>query len=295
MRTETLILSIKEQLALYSIEKNFEKVACSPFLKWPGGKRQLLGELLKRLPREYNRFFEPFVGGGALFFKIKPNYGYISDINPDLINLYEVIQNNVEELIKSLKKHKNTEKYFYELRGTDRFDEYKYWSKVEKASRLIYLNKTCFNGLYRMNSDGYFNVPFGFYKNPKIVDEDNLIACSALLKKTEITSASFEAVERKARKGDFVYFDPPYVPLNKTSSFTKYYKDDFDLDSQFALREVCDKLTKRGVYYMLSNSYTETVKDLYKNYNAKIVKASRAINCKAEGRGKINELIITNY
>lgn len=290
-----MILSVKEQLALYNVEKNFEKVVCNPFLKWPGGKRQLLRELLKRLPKEYNRFFEPFVGGGALFFKVKPEYGYISDINPDLINLYKVVQNDVEELTVSLRKHKNTEKYFYELRSTDRTEEYKYWSKVEKASRLIYLNKTCFNGLYRMNSDGHFNVPFGFYKNPNIVDEDNLIACSALLKKTEVALASFDAVEKKARKDDFVYFDPPYVPLNKTSSFTKYYKDDFDLDAQFALRELCDKLTKRGVHFMLSNSYTETVKELYKNYNVKIVKANRAINCKADGRGKINELIVTNY
>jgi DNA adenine methylase len=295
MKMDTMILSVKEQLELYKVEKNFEKVACNPFLKWPGGKRQLLRELIKRLPKEYNRFFEPFVGGGALFFKVKPEYGYVSDINPDLINLYEVVQNNVQELIENLKKHKNNEKYFYELRSADRTEEYRYWTKVEKASRLIYMNKTCFNGLYRMNSDGHFNVPFGFYKNPNILDEDNLIACSTLLRKTEIALASFEAVEKKARKGDFVYFDPPYVPLNKTSSFTKYYKDDFDLDAQFALRELCDRLTKRGVHFMLSNSYTETVKDLYKSYNVKIVKANRAINCKADGRGKINELIVTNY
>ncbi|MEM2786240.1 MAG: Dam family site-specific DNA-(adenine-N6)-methyltransferase [Candidatus Nitrosotenuis sp.] len=209
-------------------------------MKWPGGKRQLLRELLRHIPKKYGRFFEPFVGGGALFFSVKPEYGYISDINPELINVYEVVQNNVEELIESLKKHKNTEKYFYQLRDADLSEEYKYWSKIQKASRLIYLNKTCFNGLYRMNSDGHFNVPYGFYKNPNIVDEHNLIACSVLLKKTEIALASFEAVEKKARKGDFVYFDPPYVPLNKTSSFTKYYKDDFDLDAQFALRELCD-------------------------------------------------------
>ncbi|MDP2208704.1 MAG: DNA adenine methylase [Bacteroidota bacterium] len=295
MKLYTIKLSVKEQLELYRVEKNFEKISCKPFLKWPGGKRQLLPELMKRLPKEYNMFFEPFVGGGALLFRVKPDYGYISDINPDLINLYEVVQDNVEELIENLKIHRNTEKYFYELRNADRTEEYKYWNKVEKASRFIYLNKTCFNGLYRMNSDGHFNVPFGFYKNPTIVDTDNLIACSALLKKTDIALASFEAVEKKARKCDFVYFDPPYVPLNKTSSFTKYYKDDFDLDAQFALRELCDRLTKRGVYFMLSNSYTETVKELYKSYDIKTVKANRAINCKANGRGKINELIVTNY
>lgn len=289
-----MLLTVREQLELYQIRKNFEKVSCKPFLKWPGGKRQLLRELLRHIPKKYGRFFEPFVGGGALFFSVKPEYGYISDINPELINAYEVVQNNVEELIESLKKHKNTEKYFYQLRDADLSEEYKYWSKVQKASRLIYLNKTCFNGLYRMNSDGHFNVPYGFYKNPNIVDEHNLIACSVLLKKTEIALASFEAVEKKARKGDFVYFDPPYVPLNK-SSFTKYYKDDFDLDAQFVLRELCDRLTSKGVMFMLSNSYTETVKELYKNYHVKVVRANRAINCKADGRGKINELIVTNY
>ena len=290
-----MIVSVKEQLELYQIPKNFERVSCKPFVKWPGGKRQLLRELLRNMPKKYGRFFEPFVGGGALFFAVKPEYGYISDINPELMNVYEVVQYNVEELIESLREHRNTEKYFYELRNADRTQGYEGWGKIEKASRLIYLNKTCFNGLYRMNSDGHFNVPFGFYKNPNILDEDNLIACSVLLKKTEIALASFEAVEKKARRGDFVYFDPPYVPLNKTSSFTKYYKDDFDLDAQFALRELCDRLHNKGVLLMLSNSYTETVKDLYKNYRVKIVRANRAINCKGDGRGKINELIITNY
>ena len=146
-----------------------------------------------------------------------------------------------------------------------------------------------------MNSNGYFNAPFGFYKNPNIVDDDSILSCSALLQKTEIALASFEAVERKAQEGDLVYFDPPYVPLDKTSSFTKYYKDDFDLDAQFVLRKLCDTLTRNGVMFILSNSYTETVKNLYNNYKVEIVKANRAINCKGYGRGKINELIITNY
>jgi DNA adenine methylase len=290
-----MLLTVREQLELYQVKKNFEKVPCKPFLKWPGGKRQLLRELLRHMPKKYRRFFEPFVGGGALFFTVKPEYGYVSDVNPELINVYEVVQNNVEDLIESLKQHKNTEQYFYQLRDADRSEEYQYWSKVEKASRLMYLNKTCFNGLYRMNSEGHFNVPYGFYKNPNIVDEQNLVACSVLLKKAEIALSSFEAVEKKARKGDFVYFDPPYVPLNKTSSFTKYYKDDFDLDAQFALRELCDRLDSRGVMFLLSNSFTDTVKELYKKYNVRTVKANRAINCKADGRGKINELIITNY
>lgn len=290
-----MLLSIREQLELYALKKTFETVACKPFLKWPGGKRQLLRELIHRMPQKYNRYFEPFVGGGALFFSIKPEYGCISDINPELINVYEVVQNNVEELIASLKKHKNNESYFYKLRSVDRTESYEYWSNVDKASRIIFLNKTCFNGLYRMNSNGHFNVPFGFYKKPNVVDEQNLIACCTLLKKTEIALASFEAIVKKARKGDFVYFDPPYVPLTKTSSFTKYYKDDFHDDGQSSLRELCDKLSDKGVHFMLSNSCTTMVKDLYKEYNVKVVRANRAINCKADGRGKIDELVIMNY
>lgn len=289
------MLTVREQLELYQVKKNFEKVPCRPFLKWPGGKRQLLRELIQRMPKQYNRYFEPFVGGGALFFSVKPEYGYISDINPELINVYEVVQNKVEELIESLKKHKNTEDYFYKLRRADRTEGFKYWTDVEKASRLIFLNKTCFNGLYRMNSDGHFNVPYGFYKKPSIVDEQNLVACSALLKKSEIALAPFDAIEKKVRKGDFVYFDPPYVPVSKTSSFTRYFKDDFDDDGQFKLRELCDRLDKKSVLFALSNSNATIVRDLYKGYNVRTVKANRAINCKADGRGKINELIITNY
>jgi DNA adenine methylase len=284
-----------QQLELYEGDNLRHRGHCLPFLKWPGGKRQLLDELIRRMPKKYNRYFEPFVGGGALFFRIQPEYGYISDVNPDLINVYEVVQNQVEELIESLKRHENTEDYFYRLREADRTDQYKSWTNVEKASRSIFLNKTCFNGLYRMNSMGYFNVPYGFYKSPRIVDEQNLLSCSVLLRNTEIALAPFEAVSRKTRKGDLVYFDPPYVPLNKTSSFTKYYKDDFDDDGQFSLRELCDTLTKKGVLFMLSNSFTGMVKELYKDYRVSTVRANRAINCKSTGRGKINELIITNF
>jgi len=266
-----------------------------PFLKWAGGKRQLIEYLLQNMPKKYNRYFEPFIGGGALFFNIMPKNAYISDINPELINVYEVVRDNVEELIIDLKKHINDENYFYWIRNIDRTDEYNSWNKIKKASRLIYLNKTCFNGLYRMNSKGHFNVPFGFYKNPKIVDENNLRACSNLLKETEIVLGSFLEIETKVKEGDFVYFDPPYVPLNNTSSFTKYYKDDFDYDMQFELKELCDRITKKNVYFMLSNSNTDIVIKLYKNYTIKKIQANRAINCKGNKRGKVSELIITNY
>ncbi|RZD15573.1 MAG: DNA adenine methylase [Candidatus Acididesulfobacter guangdongensis] len=266
-----------------------------PFIKWAGGKRQLIEELISLFPANYNRYFEPFIGGGALFFAIQPENAYISDINPELINLYNVVKNDVDSLIEDLRRYKNTEEEFYKIRNLDRKPSYKKFSKVRKASRFIYLNKTCYNGLYRTNSDGYFNVPFGFYKNPNIIDEKNLKVCSELLKKTEIALSPFSAIESKIKTGDFVYFDPPYMPISKTSSFTKYYKDDFDVDAQFELKELCDRLTKKRVYFMLSNSYSELILNLYKQYNIKKIRAIRAINCKAAKRGAIDELIITNY
>ncbi len=266
-----------------------------PFLKWAGGKRQILNDLVELMPKKYNRYYEPFIGGGALFFHIMPENAYISDINPELINLYEVVKDNVEELIEDLKKHKNQEDYYYKIRNVDRTSEYEKWSNIQKASRLIYLNKTCFNGLYRMNNKGYFNVPFGFYKNPKIIDKENLRSCSELLQNTEIVLGSFLEIEHNVKEEDFVYFDPPYVPVNQTSSFTKYYKDDFDYDMQFELKELCDRISKKKVNFMLSNSYVDFVTKLYKNYSIKKIEAIRAINCKGNRRGKINESIITNY
>ena len=266
-----------------------------PIVKWVGGKRQLMFELLKNMPKSYNRYFEPFIGGGALFFELQPNNAYISDMNEELINLYTVVRENVYELIADLSKHEVSKEYFLEIRNLDRTDEYKNLSNVQRASRFIYLNRTCFNGLYRVNSQGQFNVPFGNYKNPRIIDENNLLNCSELLKNTEIKCADFSEILTKAKKGDFIYFDPPYVPLNETSSFTSYTKDGFDMDMQFKLREVCDELDSMGVMFMLSNSDTKFVNELYSNYEIKKVFASRAVNANAEGRGKITEVLVRNY
>ncbi len=266
-----------------------------PIVKWVGGKRQLMFELLKNMPKSYNRYFEPFIGGGALFFELYPNKAYISDTNEELINLYQVVRDNVYELINDLNKHEVSKEYFLKIRNLDRTSKYKKLSNVEKASRVIYLNRTCFNGLYRVNSQGQFNVPFGNYKNPRIIDADNLLNCSNLLKKTEIKCADFSEILNKAQKGDFVYFDPPYVPLNETSSFTSYTKDGFDIDMQFKLRDVCDELDSMGVKFMLSNSDTKLVNELYANYEIKKVFASRAINANADGRGKITEVLVRNY
>lgn len=266
-----------------------------PIVKWVGGKRQLMFELLKNMPKEYNRYFEPFIGGGALFFELQPDNAYISDMNEELINLYQVVRDNVYELIADLQKHDITKEYFMEIRNIDRTKEYKSWSSVKKASRFIYLNRTCFNGMYRVNSKGEFNVPFGHYKNPRILDENNLINCSNLLQKTEIKHADFSEILKEVKKGDFVYFDPPYVPLSETSSFTSYTKDGFDLDMQFKLRDVCDELDSMGVKFLLSNSDTKLVNELYENYNIKKVFASRQINANADGRGKITEVLVRNY
>ena len=266
-----------------------------PIVKWVGGKRQLMFELLKNMPENYNRYFEPFIGGGALFFELQPDNAYMSDMNEELINLYKVVRDNVEELITDLQKHDISKEYFMEIRNIDRTEEYENWSDVQKASRFIYLNRTCFNGMYRVNSKGEFNVPFGHYKNPRILDENNLINCSNLLQKTEIKHADFSKILKKVKKGDFVYFDPPYVPLSETSSFTSYTKDGFDTDMQFKLRDVCDELDSMGVKFLLSNSDTNSVNELYENYNIKKVFASRQINANADGRGKITEVLVRNY
>lgn len=266
-----------------------------PIVKWVGGKRQLMFELIKNLPKSYNRYFEPFIGGGALFFELQPENAYISDMNEELINLYSVVRDNVYKLIEDLGKHEVSKEYFLEIRNIDRTEKYAELSNIERASRFIYLNRTCFNGMYRVNSQGQFNVPFGHYKNPRIIDENNLLNCSKLLKKTESKCADFSEILTKVRKGDFVYFDPPYVPLNETSSFTSYTKDGFDIDMQFKLREVCDELDSIGVKFMLSNSDTKLVNELYANYEIKKVFASRQINANADGRGKITEVLVRNY
>ena len=266
-----------------------------PIVKWVGGKRQLMFELLKNMPENYNRYFEPFIGGGALFFELQPDNAYISDMNEELINLYKVVRDNVDELVADLQKHDICKEYFMEIRNIDRMEEYKNWSDVKKASRFIYLNRTCFNGMYRVNSKGEFNVPFGHYKNPRILDENNLINCSNLLQRTEIKHADFSEILKKVKKGDFVYFDPPYVPLSETSSFTSYTKDGFDMDMQFKLRDVCDALNSMGVKFLLSNSDTKLVNELYEKYNIKKVFASRQINANADGRGKITEVLVRNY
>jgi len=266
-----------------------------PFLKWAGGKRQLLSQIDLYIPKSFNKYIEPFVGGGALFFYLLPKNAILNDINQDLINTYRVIKENVSELITSLKKHKNEEEYFYKIRSVDRnLDEFKTWSDVEKASRIIYLNRCCYNGLYRVNSKGYFNAPFGKYKNPKICNEENLKLVHKVLKDVKLMNISFELCLNYAKKDDFIYFDPPYVPISESANFTSYTKSSFKKEDQIKLFNVFKELDQKGCKLLLSNSYNEFILKLYKNYQINIVYAKRAINSNPDKRGEIKEILIIN-
>ena len=276
------------------------KILVSPFVKWVGGKRGLISQILPFIPKKFNNYFEPFVGGGALFFSLynlgvlKNKKVYLFDKNEELINAYNVIKNNPLELIKILKdfKQKHSKEFFYKIREWDRYENYSKISPLKKAARFIYLNKTCFNGLYRVNKKGQFNVPFGRYKDPNIVDEINILNVSKALKNVEIKCCDFSEVLNYAGACDFVYFDPPYYPLNKTSSFTSYTQDDFLENEQKRLYEVFCELDKKGSFVIESNSDTEFIKNLYNNFDIIKIKANRFINSKSEGRGKIEEILI---
>ena len=272
-----------------------------PFLKWVGGKGQLLTQLEGLFPKKYNSYFEPFIGGGAVFFSINPKKAHINDINKTLVQTYIHIKDDVENLIKSLKK---LEKDFLTKDIEARKDFYystreKYNSlsheDFKKSLYFLFFNKTAFNGVYRENSKGGFNVPIGSYKNPKIVDEENLRAVSKILSNTKITSGSFVDAVKNAKAGDFVYFDPPYHPLSETSSFTSYSKDSFSKDDQVKLRDLFVELDKRGVYVMLSNSSAPFIQEIYSGYKQIPVYANRMINSKSDKRGKISEVVIVNY
>ena len=281
----------------YRINELFSKKMNIPtFVKWAGGKKQLVEQFKPLFPEKMERYFEPFTGGGAIAFFVlktfKPKEVFLSDINDELITSLIVIRDNVEELIKSLKKLKenHNKENFYNVRAQD----VNKLTNLEKASRFIYLNKTCFNGLYRVNSKGGFNVPIGSYKNPAVCAEEDLREISELLKGVHLERKQFYDVLDLAKKGDFIYFDPPYYPLNK-SSFTKYAKGDFLEKEQEKLAEVFKELDKKGCLVMLSNSDTEFIKNLYKDFKLSFVKARRMINSDATKRGEINEVVITNY
>ena len=288
-------------LAAYN---EFKKQSPKPFVKWVGGKRQLAKQFrdMNLYPPdafkpETATYFEPFIGGGAMFFDLMPKKAILSDMNPELIITYNVIKNNVEDLIKKLKTHqnKNNKEYFLKIRSED----FKKLSEVNVAARFIYLNRTCFNGMFRVNSSGQFNVPYGDNKNPLICDEVNLRKVNEALKNVKILHQDYKKVLSKAKKGDFIYFDPPYYPVNKTSSFTSYTKEGFLEKEQTELRDVFTKLHKRGCFVMLSNSDTSFINKLYsgldKGMKINKVFAGRAINSRGSGRGKVKEVVVTNY
>ncbi len=270
-----------------------------PFLKWAGGKRELAPKIREYVPQKYELYFEPFVGAGAVLFDLQPKTALVNDVNRELINCYQVIKNNPQRLIVDLRKHLNTKRYFYRLRSLDREAGFKMLSQVKRASRIIYLNKTCYNGLFRVNSQGHFNVPYGKYVNPLIVDEVAIKAVSRYLNSAnvELSNEDFENALSGAGRGDFAYLDPPYDPLSDTSSFTGYNLPSFDRDEQRRLKSVCDDLTHRGCKILLSNSATEFIRELYSNkrrYTIVEVRASRNINSVGTGRSKIKELLIFN-
>lgn len=269
-----------------------------PVVKWVGGKRQLLQEIRKEIPKKISTYYEPFIGGGAVLFDLQPVKAVVNDINKELINVYTVIRDSVDELIIDLAKHKNQPDYFYEIRAKDRNEsEYRNLSNVEKASRIIYLNKTCFNGLFRVNQQGQFNAPFGRYKNPNIVNEATLRAVNNYFNKAKISfrCGDFEEAVKGIRKGAFVYFDPPYDPVSDSANFTGYNKGGFDRKEQVRLKELCDRLDDRGVKFLLSNSATEFILNLYQDYDIQIVQAKRAINSNGNKRGDVNEVLVKNY
>ncbi len=270
-----------------------------PVVKWAGGKRQLLKNIIPLVPA-FNKYFEPFVGGAALLFALHPQKACINDLNIELINVYETIRDNKDELINLLKIHKNnnSKDYFYNIRNIDRnTNAYSQLTKVEKAARMIYLNKTCFNGLYRVNKAGEFNVPFGKYNNPDIVPEKIIDSISEYFNNSniQIKNESYSNVVMSAKEGDFVYFDPPYYPLSETSSFTSYTSEGFGEAEQRELKQICDFLTKHKVKFLLSNSYCDFIKDLYKEYICEEVDAKRMLNSKPQRRGSIKEILIRNY
>ncbi|MBN3881621.1 MAG: DNA adenine methylase [Nostoc sp.] len=265
-----------------------------PFLKWAGGKSRLIQQYIPYFPKSYKNYYEPFLGGGAVFFYLQPSAAILTDINAELINTYCCVRDHVEELISLLKEHKNRhdKDYYYSVR--DNHDG----TEIEKAARLIYLNKTCFNGLYRVNSQGKFNVPLGRYENPNICHENLLRVASEALSHAKIKQADFtEVLNHATSSDDFVFFDPPYHPISGTSYFTAYSQNCFSKKDQELLRDTCAELASRGVKVMVCNSDSEFIKHIYSdiNFETSKIKAARSINSNIKNRGLIDELLITSF
>ncbi|MGB3789475.1 MAG: DNA adenine methylase [Phormidesmis sp.] len=278
-----------------SVEDTQLIAAARPFLKWAGGKSRLIEQYQPFLPTDFQRYHEPFLGGGALFFHLAPQLhaqgkrAYLSDLNPELVNVYRCVRDRVVPLIRLLANHQqqHSKTHYYQVRATPEADP------IARAARFIYLNKTCYNGLYRENSKGKFNVPIGRYKNPKICAPDLLQSAAAALQIADISEQPFTAVTKRATGAeDFVYFDPPYYPLSETSKFTAYSQYRFDTEQQTALLNVIRQLTSQDVQVLASNSDCPFIRELYIDFSIKTITATRSINSKASKRGKITEVLV---
>lgn len=268
-----------------------------PFLQWVGGKREMIKQYEKLFPKKFNNYFEPFLGGGAIFFHLKPKKAILNDNNKELIKAYLGVRDNPKEVIKYLNelKKRHSKNLYNEIRSIDRTIDLFELPNYEIAARMIYLNQTCFNGLYRVNQNGQFNVPIGSSLNRLICDEYAINKASEILKKAKIENSDFKKTISKAKSGDFVYIDPPYYPVSKYSDFTRYTKEKFYQKDQERLKESIDMLTKKKVKVLLSNSDCDFIRKIYSNYKIYKVKSSRNLNCKKNNRNKIFELVIKNY
>ena len=278
------------------IVKIEQKKKIKPFIKWAGGKTQMLKSLKPFLKTDYNKYIEPFLGGGAVFFNIQPKKSILSDYNKELITAYRVINGPrkidklMNELMINYVPYSNNEEMYYKIRDRELSG-----NKIKDTARFIYLNKSCFNGLYRVNKSGKFNVPFGKKKNTMVLDPKNLNACMEALKNTKLLCGDFYKTMKYIEKNDLVYLDPPYAPLSKTSDFTDYTDKGFNQFDQMRLKNYCDEITKKGAKFILNNSDVPFINELYNEYNVMHISISRAISAKKESRVKVGEVIITNY
>jgi DNA adenine methylase len=286
-----LRLSARRQVAPLSPRADTQ---AAPVIKWVGGKSKLLPELLARMPERFSRYYEPFAGGAALFFRVSPERGVLADYNPDLINLYTVLGRDVSSVIKRLAYHRehHSESHYYAVR--ERWNDREVaWATADRAATFIYLNKTCFNGLWRVNRAGAFNVPIGRYTDPPICVPDTLRAAHTVLARTELRNCDYRTAVEDAKRGDFIYFDPPYDPVTTTSNFTSYTNQTFGPEQQQELADTARKLVAKGCKVMLSNSDTPYIRQIYKGFTVDRVMVSRAINSNAAKRGEVAEVIAT--
>ena len=272
-----------------------QKNSLTPFLKWAGGKRQLIHEIFPRIPEYKGRYIEPFMGAAAVFFRVCPPKCWLNDINQELVNCFCTVRDEVEQLIERLSRYQYDKDFYYQIRSLDRQEGgLSNLDKIDRAARFIYLNRSGFNGLYRVNSKGHFNVPFGRYKNPNIIMKEKLLACHSHLKRARITQMHFREVLLKVEKGDFVYLDPPYLPLSKSSNFTNYDKQGFGENEQLELAEFLHYFNRKNISFLASNADHRNIYELYEGLQITKIYAKRSINSKPDGRAQIGELLISN-